>query len=111
MADIADDVVDPEDEVGGVAVLHSLAVDLGPQCEVTRVGHLVGSDDPRTDRGESVGALALGPLPAAIHLKFAFGNIVNDAVASDVFGRVVSRDIPRQGADHDAELNLPVGLL
>src|SRR5215469_3874553 len=30
MADIADDMVDPEDQVGGVAVLHPLAVDFGP---------------------------------------------------------------------------------
>src|SRR5947208_1866285 len=30
MADIADDVIDPEDQVGGVAVLPPLAIDLGP---------------------------------------------------------------------------------
>src|SRR5580693_2105076 len=111
MADIADDVVDPEDQIGGIAVLYPPAVDLGPQPELARIGHLIGGDDPRTDRGESVGALALGPLAAALDLKFALGNIVHDAVAGDVFVRIVGGDIPRQGADHDAELDLPVGLL
>src|SRR5580704_17565849 len=80
MADIADDVVDPEDQIGGVAVLYPPVVDLGPQA-------------------------------AALDLKFALGNIVHDAIAGDVFVRIVSGDIPRQGADHDAELDLPVGLL
>src|SRR6266404_3077620 len=37
MADIADDVVDPEDQIGGVAVLPPLAIDLGPQLELAGV--------------------------------------------------------------------------
>src|SRR5437763_3272846 len=109
MADIADDVVDPEDEVGGVAVLHSLAVDLGPQCEVARVGQLVGSDDPGTDRREGIGAFALGPLPAAFDLKLALGDVVDDAVTGDMPGRIVNCDVSRGAADDDAELDLPIG--
>src|SRR5260370_14970673 len=102
MTGIADDLVDPEDQVRGIAVLYPLAVDLGPQCEVARVGHLVGGDDPRADRGEGVRALALGPLPAALDLKFPLGNIVHDAVAGEVLGRVMNGDVARRAADDDA---------
>src|SRR5260370_4471406 len=111
MTGIADDLVDPEDQVRGIAVLYPLAVDLGPQCELARVGHLVGGDDPRADRGEGVRALALGPLPAALDLKFPLGNIVHDAVAGDIFARIVGRAIPRPGAHHDSELDPPAALL
>src|SRR5690348_6865396 len=107
MADVADDVVDPKDEVGGVAVLHSLTVDLGPQSEVTGVGHLVGGDDPGTDRREGVGALALRPLPAAFDLKFALGDVVYDAVTGDVLRRIVDCDISRGPTNDDAEFDLP----
>src|SRR6516162_10390608 len=111
MADIADDLVDPEDEVRGVAVLHPLAVDLGPQPELAWIRHFVGGHDAGADRAEGVGALALGPLPAALDLKFALGDVVHDTVAGDVFARVVGRNIARETADDDAELDLPVGLL
>src|SRR5690242_9339261 len=40
MADIADDVIDPENQVGGVAVLPALAIDLGPQLQLAGVGYL-----------------------------------------------------------------------
>src|SRR5438067_11577950 len=110
MADIADDVVDPEDQIGGVAVLPPLAIDLGPQRQLAGVGHLVGGDQPRADRAEGVGALALGPLPAALELKFTLGDVIDEAIAGDVLWRVVHRDVARLGADHDAELDLVIGL-
>src|SRR5215467_8241459 len=111
MAYIADDLVDPEDQVGGIAVLDPLPVYLGPQSELARVGDLVGGDNPGTDRGESVGALPLGPLPAAFDLKFPLGHVVHDTVTGDVFARVMGGDVPRETTNHDAELDLPIGLL
>src|SRR5207302_7907884 len=104
MADIADDVVDPEDQIGGVAVLPALAIDLGPQRQLAGVGHLVGGDQPRADRAEGVGALALGPLAAALELEFALGDVIDEAIAGNVLWRVVHRDVARLGADDDTEL-------
>ncbi len=67
-----------------------LAVDLGPQRELAGIGHLVGGDQPRADRAEGVGALALGPLAAALDLKLALGDVVDDAIAGDVLARVMA---------------------
>src|SRR5437764_1362376 len=111
MADIADDVVDAKDQVGSVAVLPPLAIDLGPQLQLARVGHLVGGDQPRPHWAEGVAALALGPLAAALELVFALGDVIDDAIAGDVLGRVMYRDIERLRADDDAELDLVIGLL
>ena len=111
MADIADDLRAIEDHVAGRAVLHALAAHLADHVERLRVGHLVGGDEPGPDRAEGVGALALGPLPAALDLEFALGNVVDDAIAGDVFERVVLGDILRRGADDDAEFDLPIAFL
>src|SRR5216684_2580782 len=40
LADIADDVLDAEDQIGGVAVLAPLAVDVGRYLELPGVAHL-----------------------------------------------------------------------
>src|SRR5256885_135708 len=37
MADIADDVLDAEDQIGGVAVLAALAIDVGRYLELSRI--------------------------------------------------------------------------
>ena len=111
LADIADDVLDAEDQVGGVAVLPPLAVDLGRYLELAGVAHLVGGDQPRPERAERVAALALGPLPAALHLVFALGDVVDDAIAGDVLPGVLDVDVARGRADDDAELDLVIGLL
>src|SRR5215831_3833009 len=111
LADIADDLVDPEDQVAGVAALPPLAVDLGPQRELSRVADLVGCDQPGADRAEGVGALTLGPLSAALDLEFALTDVVDDAIAGDMPARLGLRDITGEAADDDAELDLVVGLL
>src|SRR5713101_4356286 len=56
MADIADDVLDAEDQVGGVAVLPPLAVDFGRDLELAGIAHLVAGDEPRSERAERVAA-------------------------------------------------------
>src|SRR5205085_1909876 len=89
MADIADDVVDAEDQVGGVAVLPPLAIDLGPELQLARVGYLVGGHEPRADRAKGVAALALRPLTAAFQLEFALGDVIDEAKAGDVLWRVM----------------------
>src|SRR3984893_5282514 len=99
MADIAEDVVDAQDQAGGVAVLPPLAVDLGPQLQLAGVGDFVGGDDPRTHWTEGVAALALGPLPAALELEFALGDVIDGAIAGDVLGRVVDPDVAGGAGD------------
>src|SRR5579884_1636506 len=111
MTDVADDVVDAEDQVGGVAVLDALAVDLGPQLQFTGIADLVGGHHPGAEGTERVAALALRPLAAALHLVGPLGDIVHDAEPGDVVRRVVNRDIAGGGGRVDTELNLPVGLL
>jgi hypothetical protein len=61
-------------------------------------------------RSERVAALALVPGAAAIELEIAFGEIVDRAVAGDMRQRIGFLDIRRALADHNAELDFPVGL-
>src|SRR5207302_2110099 len=88
-----------------------LAIDLGPDLKFAGVRHLVGGDDPGTDRAEGVAALALGPLSATLQLVFTLGDVVDHAIAGDVFLRVVHGDVAGLAADHDAELDLVIGFL
>src|SRR6266446_4678224 len=111
MANIADEVLDTEDQIGGVAVLSALAVDIGRYLELAGVTRLVRGDEPRAERAERVAALALGPLTAALDLVFALGNVVDDAIAGDVLCRVMDGDIAGLATDDDAELDLVTGLL
>src|SRR5262249_14646281 len=111
LADIADNFVDTKDQISGIAVLPPLAVDLGPQRQLAGIGNLVGGNQPRPGRTEGVGALALGPLPAALDLKLALGDIVDDAIAGDMLAGVRLRDVTSEAADNDTELDLVIGLL
>jgi hypothetical protein len=95
----------------GAAGLHALAVQFQVQVELLHVDHFVARDQPRADRAEGVAALALVPLRAALVLVLALGNVVDDAVAGHVLERIGFADILRAGADDDAQLDFPVGLL
>ena len=100
-----------EDHGRGRAGLLARAVDVEPHGEVLHVADLVLGDQPRTERAEGVATLALVPLPAALDLVLALGNVVDDDVAGHVLERPLLADVAGAGADHDAELHLPIGLL
>src|SRR6185295_3552958 len=55
--------------------------------------------DERTERRESVRALALEALPAAIELKVTLGEIDADAVAEHVVERLALRDVDARPAE------------
>src|SRR5882672_401060 len=99
LADIRNQDPHGEDHVLGVAALARLAVDRGPHLQRLRIAALVGGDQPRTDRRERVGALALGRRAAALHLERALGDVVDDAIAGDVLHRVGLADVARVAAD------------
>src|SRR5262245_41393456 len=108
---VADELRDAEDHRARVAVLVALAVDLEPDAQLLRVGHLVARHEVGPDRPERVAALALDPLTAALELEMALREIVDDAVAGDVLQRALGLDVLGARADDDAELDLPVDLL
>ena len=78
-----------EDHGRGVAALALLAVDVEPHVELLRVLDLVLGDEPGAERAEGLAALALGPLPGALDLKDALGDVVGEAIAGDDVERVV----------------------
>ena len=80
-------------------------------CELLRIGDLIRRDEPGPDRPECVVGLALGPLPGALGLEFALGEIVDGAIARDMRQRVALGDVLGAGADDDAEFHFPVRLL
>jgi hypothetical protein len=111
VADVADQLHHAEDHRLRGAVLHALAVHLGPQRQCLRIGNLVLGHHPRTRRAERVAALALVPGAGTLDLEFALGHIVAHAIAGDVIHRGVLRHIARGLADDDAEFDFPVQLL
>ena len=78
---VADDLVDPEDQVRGRRVLHRLAVQDRADPERVRIGDL-RSRDERPDGAERVRRLAARPL-AVGELEVARGDVVRDDVAGD----------------------------
>src|SRR5574341_280973 len=87
-AQVAHELLHAEPHGAGVAVLEAVAIDLKPQVEVLRVGHVVGRHKPGADRAEGVAALALVPLAAALELVLALRHVVHHAVAGHVLQSV-----------------------
>ena len=65
-----------------------MAVDLEPHAKVLRIGDFVPGHKPRPDRPERIGRLAFDPLPGPLGLEFAFGHIVDHAIARHVIERI-----------------------
>ena len=72
------------------------------------ISSLVTSQGPSGPK--LLGALALDPLPGALDLEHALGNVVGEAIAGDHVQCLVLRQVTRALADDDAELDLPVEL-
>ncbi len=79
-----------------------MAIHFQPQVECVRIRHFVGGYQPRSERTESVAALALVPCAAQFELVFALGYVVDDAIAGDMLERIGFIDIAPAGADHHA---------
>ena len=84
LAQIVNDESDAEDHVSGVAVLDPLSIKVEPEGESLRIRNLIGRHEPRAHRTERVAGFALNPLACAFELPFSLGDIVDDAVASDM---------------------------
>ena len=109
-ADVAHQFGNAKNQIGRSAVLHPLAIDLQPQAELLRIGHLVRRDQPGAYGGEGVGGFALVPLAAALELKGALGHIVDQHIARHMGQGVRLADIAGFAANDHAQLHLPVGL-
>ena len=94
-----------------MAGLHALAIQVEPQAQALRIGHLVARDQPGADGAKGVAALALVPGAPALDLEFTLADVVDHAVASHVRQCVLLRHVARGAADDDAEFDLPIALL
>ena len=83
-ADIGDQPLDSHVHLAGVRALDLFAVDLQPQIGALETGELIRGDQPRAERREGIGALALDPLTGAFELKLALGVVVVEGEPRDV---------------------------
>ena len=109
-ADVAHQLGNTKNQIGRGAVLHPLAIDLQPQAELLRIGHLVCRHQPGAHGGEGVRSFALVPLAAALELKGALRHIVHQHITSHIGQGVRLADIAGFAADDYAQLHFPVGL-
>jgi hypothetical protein len=59
---------------------------------------------------EGVAGLALHPLPAAILLIMALGDIIDEHIASHVIQCLILAHAPRRAAHDDAQLHFMIGM-
>src|SRR4029077_13448098 len=77
-----------------VAALPLLAIDVEPHVQILRVLDLILGHEPRTDRPESLAALALVPLAAAaLDLEHALGYVVAQEISGNGVLCLVLRQI------------------
>src|SRR5262249_8267712 len=105
-----DDLPAIEDHRRSIAALALLAINVEPHVEVLRILDLVLGDEPGAERPEGLAAFAFGPLPSALDLKDALGDIVGKTIAGDDVERAFFAQVARTAADDDAELDLPIEL-
>ena len=91
LAQVPDHMINAEDHVRGRSVLPGLTVHQESHPQRVRVLDLVRCDKPRAERVEGLAALALVPLPAALELELALGDVVRDRVPADHAPRVSRR--------------------
>ena len=104
-------MIDAEDHVGSGAALHAIAVDVAPQPRWITVGELFWRDEPWSEGIERCAVLALVPLPAALKLKLALGEIARQyETADDRSSLALVLQVARLTANYDTELNFPIGL-
>ena len=110
LAQIVHDEIGIEDHRRGGPVLPAYAADVEPHGQIEHVVDLVRGHQPRPGRVEGLRRFALGPLPAAFGLKGAFADVVDHGVSGDGGVGLLDRvEIAGPPADHDAQLDLPVG--
>src|SRR5215216_4246418 len=98
----------PEDHRCGGAVLIAVPIDLEPECKVLRVVDFISRHQPWSHRTESIRRFSLHPLSAALELKFAFRQIIDDAVARDMAKRILFLHVTCFLTDHHTEFYFPV---
>src|SRR5208282_2713287 len=104
---VPDLLEDVENEMASVRGLAQFAVHAAADVEVMNVSDGVGRGDPGTDRRMRVERLAKDPLRRAV-LPQTLGHVIADAVADDVFGRTLRRNMPPALADHRHEFDLVI---
>src|ERR1700678_18105 len=112
LAQVPDEVRDPEDHGPPRPILPLAPVHREPQPEHLGVGHFVGGDQPRPQRVERLARFAEVPLRRQVELEGPFRHVVADRVARDAGQRLFGRaEVTGGGADDDAQFDFPVGPL
>ena len=100
---------DAEDLVFGRAVLHRVAVELGPDVEALRILDRLLRHDSRAVRRPAIKALSERPLAAAVlDLPVAMGDIIADSIAKDIIKGFVFGHIRSGLANDDDQLALVI---
>src|SRR5881394_768238 len=110
LADVADERGHVEHQLLGRAGLLRLAIDLEPHGEVVHIRDFVRRGEKGPQRRERVAAIALHPLAAALELEGPLRVVVVQHVAGDVPQGGILFHVARAPADHDRQLDLPIGL-
>ena len=110
LAHIAHNFCHAENHSARIANLHGHAVQVEPEGELLRIGDFIGGNQPRANRAKGVAALAFVPSAAALQLVFALAQIIDHTVARNKFQCIFLCHILRLGADHNAQLHLPIAL-
>ena len=110
LTEIVDDETGVKDHGRRGPVLATYAANIEPHREVEHIVELIRRNEPWSGRVEGFRRFALGQLSAAFELEGAFAHVVHNREPGDggvgVFNRV---EIAGSPADHDTQLDLPVG--
>src|SRR5580704_1499017 len=111
LAGIRDQLRYRENHIPGRSVLASNLIDAQPQPEPMRIGNLVLRDQPRSERRETIRALALEALAAALELKISLGKINADTISGNVLHCLRLVDVHPAHSNHHTKLDLPIHAL
>ena len=90
--------------------LPDFAVHVQRDIELVGVADFIGGDQPGAEWFQGVGALALGPLGAALQLKDPFRDVIPHTEARDVTHGIFHRNIRPRLAEHHSQLGFPIQL-
>lgn len=103
---------DIKNHVGGIRVLHGLAVDVSLNAEGNRVGHFIWSHKGRTEGEKCIECFSAAPLAAAeLLLPIARTDVVGAGEAEHVIQRVIAGNILGRPPDDDRKLAFEIYLM
>src|SRR5207247_5459082 len=101
--------VDREEHIARSGVLPCLAVDAQRDPLLLRITELVGGDDDRSHRTETVEAFPFEPLLVP-ELKIPGGDVIDDRIAEYMIERRPTFDVLAADPDNNAQFGLVIDL-